>query len=105
MHYLNLDYAIINFYTIKTFIVSTVLRSILFRSSVPFQNCCTLLALPISPDIMDGFGCSRCLNDRIDLPNMKGIFTSGANAFLVAKNGTKKIILLPLKKSTPMDGF
>ena len=28
---------------------TTVLRS------VPFRNCCTLLALPISPKLMDGF--------------------------------------------------
>ena len=35
---------------------TTVLRSVPFRSSVPFlRNCCTLLALPISPKKMDGF--------------------------------------------------
>ena len=36
---------------------------------------------------------------------MIGTFTSGANAFLVAKNGAKKIIPLPSIKSTPVDGF
>ena len=34
---------------------------------------------------------SRCLNDCIDLPNMIGSFESGATAFHVAKNGTKKL--------------
>ena len=28
------------------------------------------LALPISPEIMDRFWCSRCLNDRIKVPDM-----------------------------------
>ena len=64
-----------------------------------------LFALPISPEIMDGFWCSRCLNNRIDLPDMIGTFASGANASLVAKNLTKKIIPLPLIKSSPVDGF
>ena len=64
-----------------------------------------LFALPISPEIMDRFWCSRYLNNRIDLPNMIGTFASGANASLVAKNWTKKIIPLPLIKSSPVDGF
>ena len=38
------------------------------------------LALPISPEIMDRFWCSRCLNDHIDLANMIRSLASGANA-------------------------
>ena len=64
-----------------------------------------LFAVPISFEIMDGFWCSRGLNNHIDLPNMIGTFASGANASLVAKNWTKKIISLPLIKSSPVDGF
>ena len=36
---------------------------------------------------------------------MIGSFASGANVSLVAKNGTKKIILLPSIKSSPEDKF
>ena len=36
---------------------------------------------------------------------MIGSFASGANVSLVAKNRTKKIIPLPLIKSSPVDGF
>ena len=36
---------------------------------------------------------------------MIGSLASGANAFLVAKNGTKKIIPLLLIKSSPVDRF
>ena len=61
--------------------------------------------MPISPEIIDGFLCSRCLNDRINLPDVIGTFTCGTNAFLVAKNGTKKVIPLQSIKSTPVDGF
>ena len=39
------------------------------------SSCCCVghkfyipLALPISPEIMDGFWCSRCLNDCIEVP-------------------------------------
>ena len=39
---------------------------------------------------MDGFWSSRCLNDRIDLPNKIGSFSSGANTSMVVKNVTKK---------------
>ena len=38
---------------------------------------------------MDRFLCSRCLNNRIKVPNMIESFASGATASLVAKNGTK----------------
>ena len=37
------------------------------------------------------FWCLRCLNDRIELPDMIGSFASGATASLVAKNGTKQL--------------
>ena len=85
---------------------TTVLHSVLpFLRSVPFRNCCTPLALHISPEIMDGFWCSRCLNDRVDLLYMIGSFASGANVSLVAKNGTKKIIPLLSIKSSPVDRF
>ena len=43
---------------------------------------------------MDGFWCSGCLNDCVDLPNMTGYFESGATASLVAKNGTKRLIYI-----------
>ena len=64
------------------------------------RNCCTLLALPISSEILDGFWCSRCLNDRVHLLYMIGSFASGANVSLVAKNGTKRIIPLLWIKSS-----
>jgi len=54
---------------------------------------------------MDGFWQSRCLDEHIDLFYMTGSFASGTNAFLVAKNWTKKIILLLLIKSIPVDRF
>ena len=49
---------------------------------------------------MDGFLCSRCLNDRIDLFYIIELFASSANVSLVAKNGTKKIIPLLWIKSS-----
>ena len=61
------------------------------------------LGMPISPEIIDGFWCSRCLNDYIDLLYMIGSFTSGANISLVAKNGTKQIISLLAIKSSPVE--
>ena len=39
----------------------------------------------------DGFWCSRCLNDHVEVPDMIGSLPSGATASLVAKNGTKKL--------------
>ena len=58
------------------------------------------LALPISPEIMDRFLCSRCLNDHIKVLTLIGSFASGANVSLVTKNGTKKNIpLLSIKSS------
>ena len=50
-----------------------------------------LFTLPISPEIMDRFWCSRCLNNRIEVPDIIGSLASGTNALLVAKNGTRKI--------------
>ena len=46
---------------------------------------------PIKSEIMDGFWCSRCLNDRIDLPDKIGSFLSGTATPMVAKNVTKKL--------------
>ena len=63
------------------------------------------LGMPIESEIMDRFRNSRCLNNHIDLLQMIGPWASGANASLVAKIGTKKIILLLLIKSSPVDGF
>ena len=77
------------------FIHVTIILSYHLRQlySVPFllRNCCTILALPISSEIIDGFWHSRCLNDCIDLFYMIGSFASGANASLVAKIGTKDL--------------
>ena len=49
------------------------------------------LALPISPEIMDGFWCSRCLNDRIEVPDMMRLFAGGATNPLVVKIWTKQL--------------
>ena len=48
------------------------------------------LALPISPEIIDGFGCSRCLNDHIEVPDMMRLFAGGATTPLVVKFRTKQ---------------
>ena len=40
---------------------------------------------------MDRFWSSRCLNDRIDLPDKIASFSSGAITPMVVKNGTKKL--------------
>ena len=45
----------------------------------------------LSQPFEDGFQCLRCLNDRIEVPDMIGLFASGATASLVAKNGTKQL--------------
>ena len=75
-------------------------------SSVPLllcsssRNCCTILDLPISSEIIDRFWHSRCLKDRINLFYMIGSFASCANVSLRSKKGTKKIIpLLSIKSS------
>ena len=62
------------------------------------QNSCAILDLCLKSEIMDGFFSSRCLNDRIDLPDKIGSFLSGATTPMVVKNGTKKIIPLPMIK-------
>ena len=61
------------------------------------RSCCSMghkfyiqLALPISPEIMDGFWCSRCLNDRIEVPEMMRLFAGGAITPLVVKIWTKE---------------
>ena len=64
----------------------TLTRSVLFllcSSSVPppFRSVPELLHAPSSAyisEIMDGFWCSRCLNDRIKVPNMMILFAGGA---------------------------
>ena len=43
------------------------------------------LALPVEYELMEGFWCSRCLNDCINLHKMIGSFASGATVSLVAK--------------------
>ena len=47
------------------------------------------LALPISPEIMDGFWCSRRLHDRIENPDMMRLFVGSATTLLVVKIWTK----------------
>ena len=54
---------------------------------------------------MDGFWCSRCLNDRIDLPDKIGSFLSGTATPIVVKKGTKKIIPLPMMKLSISQSF
>ena len=49
------------------------------------------LALPISPEIMDRFWCSRCLNDHIEASHMMGSLASGTTNSLVAKIWTKDL--------------
>ena len=46
--------------------------------------------LSLKSEIMDGFWSSRCLNDRIDLTDKIGSFSSGATTSMVVKNGAKK---------------
>ena len=48
------------------------------------------LQLSITQPIMDGFWCSRCLNDRIAVPEMMGSFSGGSTTPLVVKSGTKQ---------------
>jgi len=62
---------------------------LLFRPSVSHKFYIQL-ALPISPEIMDGFWCSRCLNDRIEVPDMMRLFAGGATTPLVVKIWTKQ---------------
>ena len=46
--------------------------------------------LPIKYELMDGFWCSSCLNNSINLPDMIGSLASSANTSFMAKNETKK---------------
>ena len=92
-------YHIIPYYTIKYYKETSYPLRQLYSSDPttpptppppPIRNCCTLLALPISSEIMDGFWCSRCLNDRIEVPNMMRLFSGGATTPLVVKIWTKQ---------------
>ena len=80
-------------------------RILLIPLLLLFRNCCTILALPMYSEIIDGFWHSRCLNECIDLFYMIGLFASGAHASLVAKYGTKEIIPLLSIKSSQVDRF
>ena len=51
---------------------------------------CIQLALPISPEIMDRFWCSRCLNDYIKVPNMMRLYADGTTTPLVVKIWAKQ---------------
>ena len=68
--------------------------SIKVDSSSSSSSCCSLfrtrLCRFIKSEIMDGFWSSRCLNDRIDLPDKIGSFLSGATTSMVVKNVTIK---------------
>ena len=48
--------------------------------------------MPIESEIMNGFCCSKCLNNCIDVPDMIGSFASGATASLVAKMELKNYL-------------
>ena len=48
------------------------------RSCYVRQKFYIQLTLPISPEIMDGLWCSRCVNDRMEVPDMMRLFASGA---------------------------
>ena len=63
------------------------------------------LAQSIESEIIDRFWSSRCLNDLIDHPDMIGSFSIGSTASLVAKNGTRNIIILLWIKSSPVDRY
>ena len=72
----------------KATVITIVIWLFHFDSSFPFQSCWNILAPPLESEIMDGFWCSRSLNDRIGLLNMIGSFASGTTASIVAKNWT-----------------
>ena len=57
-----------------------------------FWNCCTILDLCLISEIIDGFWSSRCLNDRINLPDKIGSFSSSATTTMVVKNLNKKLL-------------
>ena len=46
--------------------------------------------LPIKSEPMDRFWCSRCLNDRINVPDMLEPFSGGATTPLVVKSLTEQ---------------
>ena len=53
--------------------VRSSMRVCVFRHKFYIQ-----FALPISPEIMDRFWCSRCLNNRIEVPDIMRLFAGGA---------------------------
>ena len=55
-----------------------------------FTNFASYIYSPISPEIMDGFWCSRCLNNHIKVPDMMRLFAGGATTPLVVKILTKQ---------------
>ena len=76
-------------------------RHIFFTSHIIPESVCSIpflrvsqfyiqLALPISPEIMERFLCSRCLNDRIGVPDMMRLFAGGVTTPLVVKIWTKQ---------------
>ena len=60
--------------------------------------------MPIESEIMDGFWCSRCLNNHINLPDMIGSFLSGATTSMVVKNESRKNYW-PLHKNASKDVY
>ena len=48
------------------------------------------LGMPIETEVMEGFWHSRCLNDRIEVPDMMRLFAGGATTPLVVKIWTKQ---------------
>ena len=64
-----------------------------------FRNYCTILDLCLKSEIMDGFWSSRCLNDRIDLPDKIESFLSGATTPMVLKAAIFKCPYLSRLKS------
>ena len=63
------------------------------------------LGMPIESEVMDRFLHSRCLYIHINIFYMIGSFANGTNVSLVAKNGTKRNILLLSIKSSLVDRF
>ena len=50
---------------------------------------CSILFMSKGSEIMEGFWCSRCLKDHIDVPDIIGSFSGGATTPLVVKSWTK----------------
>ena len=73
-------------YTVQ-YISNIILEAVLFR---PLVTNFTSNLLCLSTEIMDGFWCSRCLNDHIKISNMMRLFADGATTPLVVKIWTKQ---------------